>query len=212
MSERAWRRSNRGQNGIAMARSAPAETPEPILSVAEIADGIRSLSLADQYRLKRAAEYLSCGAARPPADLRHEALRRAIAGSRKCPRNVRIITFLIGAMRSIAHADQKAFARGPQVSLEGDDANCYTILDAADPRINPEQQIVQLEEISEIKNRVIALFEDDIVAQTLVEGQLDGMEGKELRELVGLNENEFATKRRFVRRRIDKAFPNGWKS
>jgi RNA polymerase sigma-70 factor (ECF subfamily) len=41
---------------------------------------------------------------------------------------------------------------------------------------------------------------------------MEEMEGKELRELVGLNEKDFATRRRLVRRRIDKAFPNGWKS
>lgn len=41
---------------------------------------------------------------------------------------------------------------------------------------------------------------------------MDEMEGIELRELVGLSEKDLATKRRFIRRRIDAAYPNGWKS
>ena len=62
-----------------------------------------------------------------------------------------------------------------------------------------------------MKTRVLELFEHDIVVH-MVEGMFIGLEGKELQELVGLNAKELATKRRFIRRRIDKAFPDGWKS
>jgi DNA-directed RNA polymerase specialized sigma24 family protein len=194
-----------------MAPSAPAELPESVLSAREITEGILSLSAADQYRFKRASEYLSYGGARAAQDLRHEAVRRAIAGSRKCPRRLPVVVFLIGAMRSIAHADRKAARREPRAAPKNANLNCHSILDAADPRIGPEEQILRREDIAEMKNRVLALFEDDISAQTLVEGQFDGMEGKELKKLVGLNDKEYATKRRFIRRTIDKAFPDGWK-
>jgi len=40
---------------------------------------------------------------------------------------------------------------------------------------------------------------------------IEGTDGEELRALVDLDRTAFASKRRLIRRRIDKAFPNGWK-
>lgn len=58
---------------------------------------------------------------------------------------------------------------------------------------------------------MLALFEDDETAAILVMGMMDDMDGEDLRELTGLNKTAFASKRRLVRRRIDQAFPRGWK-
>jgi len=44
------------------------------------------------------------------------------------------------------------------------------------------------------------------VAETLFEGTVDGMEGEELRNLLGLSQKEFDSKRRFVRRRLNVQF------
>jgi hypothetical protein len=54
------------------------------------------------------------------------------------------------------------------------------------------------------------LLEEDPVAQVMVEGMMEGMGGEELREVIGLTKIAFASKRRLIRRRIDKAFPKGW--
>jgi hypothetical protein len=51
------------------------------------------------------------------------------------------------------------------------------------------------------------LFADDPTAQVMLDGMLDGLEGEALRALTELSEIEFASKRRLIRRRIDKAFP-----
>jgi len=192
--------------------SAPAVPVESmVLSVTEVTDGIRSLSDAEQIKFKRASQYLGGAGARPPADLRHEAIRRAIAGSRKCPRHLSIMAFLIGAMRSIAHADRKAVKRTSR-TLNLADPNSSTMLDAADPRISPEEATLRKDDTAEMKARVLPLFEDDAIARDIIEGKFMGMEGKDLQELAGLSAKELATKNRFIRRRIDKAFPDGWKS
>jgi hypothetical protein len=57
---------------------------------------------------------------------------------------------------------------------------------------------------------VLALFDDDPVAQVLVEGIMEDMEGQELCELAGIDTEQLATKRKLIRRRIDRAFPRGW--
>jgi hypothetical protein len=55
------------------------------------------------------------------------------------------------------------------------------------------------------------LFADNPAALRMLEGMLDGMEGEALRSLTDLSETEFASKRRLIRRRIDKAFPRDHK-
>jgi hypothetical protein len=67
-----------------------AAASEAVLSVAEIADGINNLSDADLLRIKKASQYLSYGGARSPQELRQEAVKRAVDGTRKCPRDVGI--------------------------------------------------------------------------------------------------------------------------
>jgi hypothetical protein len=194
-----------------MPPSAPAELPDSVLSVQEITEGIRNLSAEDQFRFKRASEYLSHSGARPAQDLRHEAVRRSIAGSRKCPRAIPIANFLFGVMRSIAHADRKALHRSSRAVSIDNVSGSQSLFDCADPRISPEELLLRNEESASMKGQILALFEDDLTAQTLIEGQFAQMEGQELRDFLGLTDKEFATKRRFIRRRIDKAFPNGWK-
>jgi DNA-directed RNA polymerase specialized sigma24 family protein len=165
-----------------------------VLSVTEITDGIRNLSDAELYRFKRGSLYLSFGGARAAADLRHEAVRRAIDGTRKCPRVLPIVAFLFGVMRSIAHADRKAIRRVPNTAVLDDHPSSQTLLDGVDPRVSPEDELLRNEEVIEIKTQVLALFQDDAVAQMLVEGMFIEMEGKELQELVELDDVEFATK------------------
>lgn len=191
--------------------AAPTEVSVSVLSVAEVTDGIRNLSDAEKIKFKRASQYLGDAGARPPADLRHEAVRRAIAGSRKCPRYLSVAAFLIGTMRSIAHADRKALKRTSRTPNLADPSSS-TILDAADSRISAEEAMLRSDDIAEMKAGILPLFEDDAIARDIIEGKFMGMEGKDLQELVGLSAQELATKNRFIRRRIDKAYPDGWKS
>ena len=60
-----------------------------------------------------------------------------------------------------------------------------------------------------MKAAMLALFEDDPTAQVILEGMMEGMEGEELRELTELNATAYQSKRRLIRRRIEKTFPEG---
>jgi hypothetical protein len=66
------------------------------------------------------------------------------------------------------------------------------------------------QEAHRIRHAVIDLFAEDPVAQVMVEGMMEDMEGEELREVTGLTKIGFASKRRLIRRRVDQAFPHGW--
>ena len=52
--------------------------------------------------------------------------------------------------------------------------------------------------------KVIALFDDDPVAQAIVRGMMDGARGQELQDLSGLDKTGYESKRTKIRRRVEK--------
>lgn len=199
----------------------PGEPAVSYLSPAEIEAAINQLSQANFSRLRELARLRSRASPMDADDLLQEAFVRALDGSRRCPRHVDIVRFLDGVMHSIASDAVKAQnRRPPELRLvpasAGDDD--LPLLDPPDPRPNAEEELVAAEqelaaaeEADRIKRAILALFDDDLEAQTIAEGTMDGIEGEELRSCTGLDEKAFATMRRLVRRRIDKAFPKGRK-
>ena len=173
------------------------------MSQQEIAQAIDALSDADWVRLKKVAQRyarLSISA----EDLLQEAFARALAGDRTCPVDVDVVRFLAEAMRSIADGEQEKLP-AELVALDGTDG---TALPAAG---NMETEIASAEQCEEIIRQVLSLFEDDPVAQEIVEGDTAGFTAEELRELTGLDQTAYNSKRRLIRRRIAKRFPEGWK-
>ncbi len=54
------------------------------------------------------------------------------------------------------------------------------------------------------------LFDEDEDALKVLLGLFDTQSAEEVRETWGMDEKAFATIRRRIRRKIDKAFPGGW--
>jgi hypothetical protein len=113
-------------------------------------------------------------------------------------------------MRSLATDSAKIRSRHPELRALPLADETGLAFDPPDCRLNAEQEREASQEIDRIKTAVLQLFDDDIVAQTLAEGMMEGMEGEELRATTDLSTSGFASKRRLVRRRIDTAFPDGW--
>ena len=122
-------------------------------------------------------------------------------------------------MRSIAsdgakaHSRREARAEKEPTDLRlvprTGDAETFDVVSDRTPTI--EDQLASSQESGRIKQAVLALFADDVTAETMVEGIMEGMDGEELRALTDLDKTAFASKRKLIRRRIDKAYPNGWK-
>ncbi len=196
-----------------MAIGGPATTH---LSTAEITDAIRALSPTDLVRLRTIARMLARFSNIAADDLAQEACFRAMAGARECPHHIALLPFLVGIMRSIVSDAAKARKRHPEAQLE--------VLMAAgkewsDNTMTTEEQLIAsedekalVERATATRRQVLGLFDDDLVAQTIAEGILDGLEGEELRSLTELDKTAFASKRRLIRRRIAKAFPERAKS
>lgn len=183
------------------------------LSVAEVDNALRNLSDIEWYRLQTISKSLARTYPLEAEELLHEACCRALDGSRNCPRHVDIIQFLAGAMKSIASDTLKSEKRYPKLRLvlnsEDDDEE---ILDLPDDRLNVEEELEQEHEAGLIRKRILDLFHDDPIAQIMVEGIMEDMEGEELQGLTSLDKTAFESKRKLIRRRIVKGFPEGWKN
>lgn len=193
-------------------------TTEPALehlSVDEVRAALEALTNADWNRLGKIARTFGPSQRSDPDDLLQTALERTLNGKRRCPREVDFIRFLAEVMRSIASDEAKALKRKPETHLvprHSDDDDNPLEYDYPDPSTNAETALADDQQAGCILAAVLAIFDDDVVAQTIVEGIAEGMDAKELHQLTGLNEREYASKRRLMRRRIDKAFPEGWRS
>ena len=173
----------------------------------DIAKAVSELTPADWIRLRRAAAFWALGRPIGAKDLLQEAFARAMDG-RVCPADVGTLKFLSLTMRSIAHGEgEKVGNRLLLVSADPSDAVAQKVLDLPDPAASAEQQMLSQEAVTEIRSAILALFDDDEKAHIIAEGQMDGIDGEELRVLCELDIVRPNSKRQLVRRRIEKAFP-----
>jgi DNA-directed RNA polymerase specialized sigma24 family protein len=185
-----------------------ADPTEPVRTRAEIAAAIRALSPAQWARLRKVAGYYALGRLMEAEDLLQEGFRRALDG-RKCPASVDIVRFLAEAMRSIRDGELKRAKRRPVlVSAPPPEGAPAQEPDAIDPALNAEERLAAADEdgAGERKRQeIIGLFADDLAAQVIVEGTLEGTRGEDLRALTDLDPTAYQSKRRLIRRRIEKA-------
>ena len=189
----------------------PRHSGASLLTRVEVKRSISALTAVDWLRLHKVARALCRDAAFQADDLLQEAFQRALDGTRQCARTLDIIPFLAGVMRSIASDWRKARKRRPEMSLVTATGRLQeVVLQVRDNRCVADEVLVSNEEAARLQQVIFALFADDAVAQRLLEGIMDGLAGAQLRSLTGLSETEFASKRRLIRRRIDKAYPRDW--
>lgn len=190
------------------------DDPKKHLSSSELCETINEFSKADLLRVNKIAKVMADKCGMTQEDMLQEAFVRALEEKRRCPRDVKIINFLAGVMRSIASSDAKSFERNPHVSLQtpkfekGHDYQ--TDLEETNPSRTEAGMIAKMD-LNQIRKEIPPLFESDSEPiQLLVEGILDGMEAGELQEVSGLYGKEYNSARRLFRRRIEKTFPGGW--
>lgn len=178
----------------------------------EVADAIRGLSAPQWGRLRAAATAFARGRPIEAEDLLQEAFRRALDGSRSCPNHVDLAKFLAESMRSIAHGEKaKRGCRPPLVPLASHGDTSDEAVDLPTHKPTVEERMAYDQEGAAMQTAIIALFDDDPVAQVIVEGIFEDLQGEDLRELTELDATAYQTKRKLIRRRIDKHFPDGWK-
>jgi DNA-directed RNA polymerase specialized sigma24 family protein len=185
----------------------------PVLATEELENAIRGLSDAQWLRLRKAAGYFARVYELDRDDLIQEAFCRALAGTRNCPVNVDLVKFFVEAMRSIANGEAEKIENVVEtVPVRQNGALDAHAVDLKDSTENQEDVMIAADDEELTRQRILRLFPDDQQACDLVDGILAGYEGKELRELTDLDQTSYASKRRYMRRTIDKHQAKGKKS
>ena len=184
--------------------------PAVALTRDELEEGIAAFTNADWLRL-RSVDQLYAIYPVEPEEMVQEALCRGISGSRKCPRKVSVVRFVAEAIRSIAHDElQKVENQRDEVSVHDDTIENLDAITPMETGPTAEERIISNEQSRDTENRLLELFDGDDEAQFIVLGMLSGTEGAELREITGLDQTGFNSKRRYVRRKINSAIENGF--
>jgi RNA polymerase sigma-70 factor (ECF subfamily) len=172
---------------------------QPVRAREDVASAIGALTPPQLIRLRQLADVYARAHGVEPEDLLQEAYIRALDGSRQCPVDVEILPFLAATMKSIADGElKKRQRRPPLVPVPNDGEQESPILKVPDSNPNPEKAL----ETKQQTDRLLLLFDDDVDAQMIVYGMIDGIKGAELRALTSLDDTAFASKRRLIYRRI----------
>jgi hypothetical protein len=178
------------------------ETTLPPLSEAEIYSEISSLTAGERTRLIRIASYYGRISFEEPDELVHEAICRVLDGKREWPRGLERLGFLAGVIKSIAgdlkRAQRQALKRivpldeGREVGEARRGLMDYEGTEARGIRAKLDVK------------RIMTYFEDDPIAQKILMGMAGGTRGEDLEQASGLSPTEYESKRKKIRRRIEK--------
>lgn len=161
----------------------PASTPD-------IGWAIRRLTEADLLRLRALARLRVRGMPGSVAwsDLLHEAIVRALDGSRRWPPGVALVAFLAGIMRSLADESWRHLRR--------DGPHCFTPDLVANE--DPERHYAAGQALAAMDR----LFKDDPVGLRILAGLADGLTAAEIRATYALSQLDYDTARRRIRRAL----------
>jgi hypothetical protein len=103
-----------------------------ILSPREFQATLVALTTGEKARLKLIAKWWTYWTPFHWKDLLHEAIQRALAGARKCPRKISLVRFLDQAMRSIRYEWMTEWQREHDPACDDRDTDGVDLLSAED--------------------------------------------------------------------------------
>lgn len=171
---------------------------EDTLSVAEFETAFGALSQVDLIRLRHVALYFANRGGGEADDLLQEALARVLEGRRSCPREVSIVQFVGGIVRSLTSEANETLRKGlgPVPMAAG------VAEHAEHDGPSPEREVASLIDDGAVLTKVQAMIAGDDELELLVEGICDGMKGRELEELLGIDSKRLAAVQRRLRRTL----------
>ncbi len=181
------------------------------LDLLEAREAIERLTSADVLRLERAGRQFAFAAGCDAGELLSEAVYQTLAGERNCPREMAMMPFLIGVMRSRASARRQK-VKPELVSADATDAAGRLLYEPVETGPNVEELALRQEDTLARRSALEDLFADDEKATLFLWAYLDGLVKEETMAMMGIDAKAYDTIRRRVRRAINAAFPSGWAS
>lgn len=182
-----------------------------VLDPDEARQALDDLSTVDLSRLRAIGRNFALGLACGADDLIGEAVASTLLGERKCPRDVKVVTYLANAMRSIAWRTRESAARvEPVASLDatGTDGRPLVVAVAHEP--DAETLRLRQEGISLRIAAIEELFADDDEALLLFWADLEETPKEDFKMTNDLDDTSYNSLRRRMRRKINARFPDGW--
>ena len=179
-----------------------------VASYGEVVEAASTLTELDLLRLRRFGRWLlgrDTLRKIDAEDLFHEAIKRALAGTRKWRRGVPFVVFLKNAMKSVANAfrERKSSAFEELDRTPEDESDEGLLESSPSPDPGPEDSLLLNEEAQrerEYEKHILALFEGKANAETVLMGLLDGMAAVEIQTAFGLSPTEYDSARKAIQR------------
>ena len=146
---------------------------------------LTDLTDADKIALRKVARLYARKTPYDPEDLLQEAVCRVSCGKSAWPCDLAALPFLRGEVRSIAWEWRNGT---PDTVPDGGDLG------------GEERRAIDSPDVA----KIMALFDDDPVAQIIVRGMMEGARGQELQDLSGLAKTDYESRCRNIRRRVEK--------
>ncbi len=185
----------------------PEIAKKDVIGVEDAYAALQALSADDLKKLALYARKFAAYTRSSAAELVNEAVLRTLNGDRKCPRDLPMMTFLAQTIRSVANGEYKDPGRKATLELVPSHGKMETPFEPVDERVAADENLIEKQTV----NAVLALFDDDPLAQSVAEGIMIGMEGQELCELAEIDATALAAVRKKIGRRIASAYPKGWR-
>jgi RNA polymerase sigma-70 factor (ECF subfamily) len=184
-------------------RQIPTLVDTKVVRPAESALALRLITTMELLRLKTIARLHARGL--PPDvgwdDLLQEALTRVLVGSRLPPKDVPIVPFVAGIMRSLKSEHwRRATGRSVrrqtlQIDQASDEARD---MELRDPAPTPERSLSARQELTAIKQ----LFADDAVASKIIAGLADDLSAEQIRSAHRISRTDYDSARKRMRRTL----------
>ena len=163
----------------------------------DVGAALEALSDDDLLRLRALARLRARGLPDGVAwsDLLHEAVLRALEGTRRWPPGLPLLAFLAGIMRSLCAEQWRQRQRESPLPQPGDAA--VTLADVATDS-DPERAYAAAEALAAVDQ----LFASDALALKVIAGLTNGLSAEEIQRLYGMSAVEYDTARRRMRRAL----------
>jgi RNA polymerase sigma-70 factor (ECF subfamily) len=165
----------------------------------DVARAIHALTATDLLRLKALARLWTRGLPEVLgwSDVLHEAITRALDGSRKWPSGVPILAFLSSIMRSICDDQWRRVHRECRLLARDDDLESREG-EAQATAPDPERALAAAQALAAVNG----LFCADPAALKVIAGLADGLTPAEICRLYGMSARDYDTTRRRMRRAL----------